>query len=125
MKKLGREPPMSIELPPAPDRGLTIEELGTSDDGSVTIVCRGRLTAETSESFKSQVKDLALTHQYVMADLAGVDFVDSSGLGGVLAAFMSARSKGSQLKLVKVHPHVKDLLDMTRLASVLEKGLVP
>jgi anti-anti-sigma regulatory factor len=38
---------------------------------------------------------------------------------------MSARSKGSQLKLVKVHPHVKDLLDMTRLASVLEKGLVP
>jgi anti-sigma B factor antagonist len=104
---------------------LTLETLGASDDGSVTIVCRGRITAETSESFKSRVKNLALTHQYVMADLAAVDFVDSSGLGGVLAAFVSARSKGSQLKLVKVHPHVRDLLDMTRLASVLEKGLVP
>lgn len=55
-----------------------------------------------------------------LADLSDVDFVDSSGLGAVLSAYLSARSAGCDLKLIKVHPRVKDLLNITRLASVVE-----
>jgi anti-anti-sigma regulatory factor len=46
----------------------------------------GRITLETAELFKSEVKNLAPGHQRVLADLSEVDFVDSSGLGSVLVA---------------------------------------
>jgi anti-sigma B factor antagonist len=92
-------------------------------------VCRGQITTETSSAFKSEVRSLVLEHKlehkYVLADLSDVDFVDSSGLGDVLAAYLSARSAGCQLRLIKVHPRVKDLLNMTRLASVFDQGAAP
>ena len=47
-------------------------------------------------------------------------YVDSSGLGTVLGAYTSAKSVGCELKLIKVHPTVRDLLNITRLASVFE-----
>jgi anti-sigma B factor antagonist len=92
---------------------------------AVTLVCRGRLTAETSNLFKSEVKRLAPEHQYIMADLSGVDFVDSCGLGDVVSAYASARAAGCELRLVKVHPRVSDLLNITRLTSVFERRVGP
>jgi len=109
---------------PTPQSTLTIEHV-PADDRTATLVCRGRITMETSGAFKSEVKKLAHTHEHILADLSGVDFVDSSGLGDVLAAYVSARSLGCNLMLVNVHPRVKDLLNITRLASVLEDGVAP
>ena len=104
---------------PARSRNLTIDRF-SSTDGFATLVCHGRLTVETCSLFKSEVKSLSPHFLYVMADLSDVDFVDASGLGGVLAAYVSARSAGCELKLINVHPRVKDLLNMARLASVLD-----
>ena len=104
---------------PARSRNLTIDRF-SSTDGFATLVCHGRLTVETGSLFKSEVKSLSPHFLYVMADLSDVDFVDASGLGGVLAAYVSARSAGCELKLINVHPRVKDLLNMSRLASVLQ-----
>jgi anti-sigma B factor antagonist len=114
---------MAADSPPNPRRTLSIEVV-PSGDRTVTLVCRGRITSETSDAFKSQVKSLAPGHLYIFADLADVDYVDSSGLGAVLTAFLSARATGCELKLVKVQRHVSDLLDMTRLSQVFE-GDIP
>jgi anti-sigma B factor antagonist len=108
-----------------PQHKLTIDHI-VSADGVPTLVCRGRITEDTSGLFKSEVKGQAPGHQYLMADLSGVDFVDSSGLGAVVAAYLSARSAGCELKLIKVHPRVRDLLNISRLTSVLgETGSTP
>lgn len=106
-----------------PERTLSIDRL-VSDDGTATLVCRGQITVETSGAFKSDVKSLAPAHTLILADLSDVDFVDSFGLGDVLAAYVAARSLDCSLKLIKVHPRVRDLLDITRLASVLEDGVM-
>jgi anti-sigma B factor antagonist len=111
------------DLTPAPQSTLSIERL-PSDDGTATIVCRGRITVENSGAFKSEVKNLAPTHEHILADLSEVNFVDSFGLGDVLAAYIAARAVGCNLMLINVHPRVKDLLNITRLASVLEEGVV-
>jgi len=105
-----------------PQRTLTIDTVRAAD-GEVTLVCRGRITIETAGAFKSQVKSLAPGQQHLLADLGDVDYVDSSGLGDVLAAYLSARSVGCELKLIKVHPRVRDLLNITRLMSVFEAGV--
>ena len=109
---------------PGSSRSLTIHHVG-STDGTATITCQGRITLETAELFKSEVKNLAPGHQRVLADLSEVDFVDSTGLGSVLAAYVSAKSAGCDLRLINVNPRVKDLLNMTALAAVLEEGARP
>jgi anti-anti-sigma factor len=77
-------------------RGECSEHL-VSVDGTPTIVCRGRITAETSSLFKKGVKSLAPQHKNVLADMSGVDYVDSFGLGAVLGAYISAKSAGCDL----------------------------
>jgi anti-sigma B factor antagonist len=102
-----------------PLRKLTMDV--TEDDGAtVTLLCRGELVAGNSEEFKSQVKALAASHQYVLADMSLVNYVDSSGLGDIVGAFLSAKTAGCSLQIIKAHPRFRDLLNTTRLASVLE-----
>ena len=102
------------------NRTLTIDPPAIAD-GVATLVCHGGIIAETSNLFTSQVKKLAGEVQYIQADLSDVDYVDSRGLGDVVAAYLSARSAGCHLSLINVHPRVKDLLNMTRLSSVFDQ----
>jgi len=104
---------------PTPKHTLTIERV-VSSDGTPILVCRGHIVMETADRFKSEVKSLAPQHKCVQADLSNIPYVDSSGLGTILGAYMSAKSVGCELKLIKVHPNVRDLLNITRLASVFE-----
>jgi anti-sigma B factor antagonist len=102
-----------------PQRTLTIVNQ-VSGDGTPTLVCRGRITVETADPFRSEVKKLSPQHKRVLADLSAVDSVDSSGLGNLLGTYVSAKSDGCELKLVNVHPRVRDLLNITRLEFVFE-----
>lgn len=112
---------MAMDPPAIPKSTLTIDRL-VSNDGAVTLVCRGPIIQRTSSLFKSEVKSLAREHKSVRANLSEVDFVDSAGLGDVLTAYISAKSVGCDLKLINVNPRVRDLLDITSLTSVLEEG---
>ncbi|MBV8206307.1 MAG: STAS domain-containing protein [Acidobacteria bacterium] len=102
-----------------PQSLFTIDR-STSEQGIPTLMCRGRLTSEAGDFITSEVKDLSPSHKFVFADFSGVGFVDSSGLGALLRAYISAKKDGCELKLVNVHPRVRDLLDLTRLTGVLQ-----
>jgi anti-sigma B factor antagonist len=83
------------------------------------LVCRGRINLESANALRAEVKSLSPTHRTVFADLSGVDAVDSAGLGSVLGTYVSAKGDGCELVLVNVHPRVKDLLNITKLTTVL------
>jgi anti-anti-sigma factor len=95
-----------------------IIEHAACDGGTPTIVCRGRITMETARQFRSEITTLAPKHKFLKADLGGVDFVDSEGLGSILGTHILALSHGCDLLLVNVNSRVKDLLDMTHLEAV-------
>lgn len=105
---------------PSVIRTLIIEHQ-VSEDGTPVLVCRGRITLDTAGSFKTEVKGLSKAYKIVLADLSAVDSVDSSGLGSLLGTYISAQSDGCELKLINVHPRVKDLLNITKLTQVLQK----
>ena len=109
---------MSTNPASAPDHGLTIEQ-SVSPNGTLTLVCRGRITQETAPHFRSEVKNLASQHKLLLADLSAVHSVDSSGLGIIFATYISAKSLGCDLMLVNIRPHIKDLLNITNLTSFL------
>jgi anti-sigma B factor antagonist len=90
------------------------------DDGTPTLVCRGRISLETCGTFRSEVKKWVARSKLVIVDLSKVTYIDSAGLGAVLAAYISAKSAGSDLKLINLTQRIKDLLHLTRLISVFE-----
>ena len=103
---------------PSSQRLLTIER-HDDEDGTPTLICKGRINLESANVFRTEVKSLSPSHPIVHADLNGVDSVDSSGLGSVLGTYVSAKGDGCELKLINVHPRVKDLLNITHLTAVL------
>jgi anti-anti-sigma factor len=107
----------SNPAPASHHRIMTIEHT-VDDKGNPVLVCRGRFVLETSNEFKMEVKKLSPNHKRIEADLNGVDYVDSAGLGALLGIFISAKGDGCHLEFINVHPHVRDLINMTHLNSV-------
>lgn len=103
---------------PEAQRWLTIEH-GVAEDGTPTLVCKGRMNLESANLFRAEVKSLSPAHRTVLADLSAVDSVDSAGLGSILGTYVSAKNDGCELVLVNVHPRVRDLLNITKLTTVL------
>jgi anti-sigma B factor antagonist len=56
----------------------------------------------------------------IVLNLAGVKYVDSSGVGQLVGALTSARSQGVSLKLINPVKQVEDLLRMTKLYTVFD-----
>jgi len=78
----------------------------------------GEIDARTVHAFHKVVAEAGSLASHVVIDLAGVTFVDSSGLGGLIVARNSARESGGSVSLVSPPPVVRRLLGSTRLHDV-------
>ena len=68
----------------------------------------------------SRVVGKALRHtRGVILDLAGVGRLDSAGLGELVLVHNSAESAGKTVKLASASAHVRAMLKLTNLSSVL------
>jgi anti-sigma B factor antagonist len=56
----------------------------------------------------------------ILLNLAEVTYVDSSGVGQLVGALTTARSQGSDIKLLKPTLQVLDLLKITKMDSVFD-----
>jgi len=55
-----------------------------------------------------------------LLNLTDVDYIDSSGLGELVASFTTVRNQDGQLKLLNLTRRVHDLLQITKLLTVFE-----
>lgn len=82
--------------------------------------CFGRVVAGVeAESLKDAVASEA-EKRLVVVDLAGVDAIDARGLGLLVFLQTLGYALGFDLQFKNPVPRVRDVLDMTRLNSVLE-----
>ena len=89
-------------------------------DNATTVRCTGRLTIDTSPQLKSEVKPLLVNKRRVILDLTGLAHMDSSGLGALVALYISARASGCELQMVNLSPRIRELLSMTNIISLFE-----
>jgi anti-sigma B factor antagonist len=66
------------------------------------------------------VKDLLDKSPRIVLDLGNVTRIDSSGLGTLVALYVSARKVGSNIKLANLSKHILEALRITRLVTVFE-----
>lgn len=56
----------------------------------------------------------------IILNLANVDYIDSSGVGELVACFTAVRNAGGELKLLNLSQKVKDVLHVTKLYTVFD-----
>ncbi len=56
----------------------------------------------------------------IILNLANVDYIDSSGVGELVACFTTVRNAGGELKLLNLTQKVHDVLHVTKLYTVFD-----
>ncbi|MGB7923557.1 MAG: STAS domain-containing protein [Pyrinomonadaceae bacterium] len=56
----------------------------------------------------------------ILLNLAGVAYVDSSGLGELVSSHIALHEKGGQVKLLHLTPRVRDVMAITKLLTVFD-----
>ncbi|AJE45139.1 STAS domain-containing protein [Celeribacter indicus] len=84
----------------------------------VVRVDESRIDAACAIRFKDEMRALSEDGPArIVLDLGQVEFLDSSGLGAVVAALKAVR-QGQRLELADLHPTVQRVFHLTRMDSV-------
>jgi anti-sigma B factor antagonist len=101
---------MSLELRQREREGVTILDLS------------GRITAgEEATLLRERLREMAESGvMRVVMNLQEVDYIDSTGLGGLVICFTTLKKAGGALKLLNLSKRNVELLILTKLATVFE-----
>jgi len=91
--------------------------------GDVTILdLRGEVRiGEGSIALRDAIRNLtAEGKKKLLLNLAGVSYIDSSGIGELIANYTTVTRQGGQLKLLKLTDRVQNLLVITKLLTVFD-----
>jgi len=99
---------------------MTIQERAS---GAVTILdLEGKLVLGDGDSLlKDKIHSLVFQgRKLIVLNLGGVSYVDSSGLGALVASSITAKSNGGQIKLLSLTKRLQDLLSISKLLTVFD-----
>ena len=91
-------------------------------DGVAVVALEGRIVlGEESTALREKVKSLLATGQKkIVLNMDKVSYIDSSGLGALVAAHTSARAQGASLKISNLGSKFQEILLVTKLVTVFE-----
>ena len=101
---------MSLDVHQREREGIAILEM----KGRITVGPEASSVRETCNRLAAEGKN------NIVLELAGVDFIDSTGLGALVMCATSLRKSGGNVKLVNLNRRNIELLVMTKLATVFE-----
>lgn len=91
-------------------------------EGVSVVALDGRIVlGEESNALREKVKGLiAEGKKKVVLNMANITFIDSAGLGTLVAAHHSAKSQGAALKLAHLGSKFQEVLQITKLLTVFD-----
>ena len=76
---------------------------------------------DSATALRSAIRELvAAGNQKILLNLAGVRYIDSSGIGELIANYTTVGRNGGKLKLLSLTDRVQDLLVITKLLTVFD-----
>lgn len=76
------------------------------------------LNVVAAPQVKNYLSTLIQEHDNVLFDLEGVNFIDSSGFGSLIAAFNLAKDNGHNFSICNINEKTMQLVKVTKLDSV-------
>lgn len=91
-------------------------------DGVSVVALDGRIVlGEESNALREKVKGLlAKGKKKIVLNMDNITFIDSAGLGTLVAAHHSARTQGASLRLCHLGSKFQEVLQITKLLTVFE-----
>lgn len=96
-------------------------KITTAKEGRVVVLrLEGRLNLVAAPRLKATIDEVVATGTvFVVVDMGQVTFMDSSGLGALIAGLKRARQGHGDLRLCSVSEQVSTVLELTNLNRVL------
>ncbi len=90
-------------------------------DGVTIMSCHGRVMfGEEATALRSSLKEALTKTPQMILNLSDVTYIDSGGLGTLVGVYSSARAAGADIKLTGLGQRVRDVLQITKLATVFQ-----
>lgn len=101
---------MSIRMTNSEVEGVSVVEL----DGRIVL-------GEESNSLREKIKSLlAEGKKKIILNMANIKYIDSAGLGTLVAAHLSAKTQGASVRLCHLGNKFHEVLQMTKLLTVFD-----
>jgi anti-sigma B factor antagonist len=99
---------------------MTTFELDRSDTRVGVIRPLGRLNMAAAPQLSAMISEVVADGcAHVVIDLSGTEFIDSSGLGALVASLKRCRQAGGDMRLAAPTPQVTTALQLTNLDRVM------
>ena len=95
----------------------TIEKV---NDVIVLTLQQEALDSKSAKSFREELDQFCQEDNKILLDLSKVEFVDSAGLGAIVAALKCLRGAGGDLKVCNVHKTVRALFELVRMHRLVD-----
>jgi len=91
-------------------------------DGVSVVALEGRIVlGEESNALRERIKSLLAANQKkIVLNMDNVTYIDSAGLGTLVAAHTSAKSQKAGLKLSNLGSKFQEVLQVTKLLTVFD-----
>ncbi|HWY42472.1 MAG TPA: STAS domain-containing protein [Candidatus Sulfotelmatobacter sp.] len=101
---------------------MTVKMTNSEVDGVSVVRLDGRIVlGEESNSLREKLKSmLAEGKKKIVLDMADVKYIDSSGLGTLVAAHVSAKTQGASVRLCNLGKKFHEVMQLTKLLTVFD-----
>ena len=98
-------------------------KVNVRSEGDVSVVdLSGKITIGEGDVLLRETVETLLKEgrSKIVLNLARISYMDSAGIGELVACYKRSREKGGQLKLLNPSGKVYDLLQLTKLEEIFE-----
>lgn len=100
---------------------MELKVVTQTNDGILVVDCIGRIVfGEESSLLRDTVKQAISQNNRIVLNLGEVSYIDSGGLGTLVALRTTAQNAGGTIKLTNLTKRVGDLLQVTKLLTVFD-----
>lgn len=100
---------------------MSLEIHRREHEGVVIFDLKGRLTVGEASNLREKVNECVKEGKNkIILNLEDVDYIDSTGLGGMVICFTTVKKSGGALKLLNLTKRNIELIVLTKLHTVFE-----
>ncbi|GAA0465108.1 STAS domain-containing protein [Alkalibacillus silvisoli] len=97
---------------------LEIKKLNT-DQGDYELVLSGVLDISTRSTF-DEVFDSLVDLQSLKLNLEELEFIDSTGVGGIMEIIFASNERGFQLTVLNINDNIEEILSTLGVFTIME-----
>jgi anti-sigma B factor antagonist len=101
---------------------MSLKITNSEVEGVSLVALNGRIVlGEESTALREKLKSLiAGGKKKIVLNMAEIDYIDSSGLGALVAAHLSAKNAGASLRLCNLGKKFHEVMQLTKLLTVFD-----